>query len=154
MRKKHIRPSFGNDDSESLDLEALAVVEVSSERPDYPIENAFNASAEHGWRAATGGSQTIRLLFDEPQSIGRIGLVFNEAKCERTQEFALSWLADGQQSFREILRQQWNFSPHGATFENENYDVKLTGVKALELRIQPSPFAPVSTACLRRRVSL
>jgi hypothetical protein len=35
------------------------------------------------------------------------------------------------------LRQQYNFSPPGATCEREDYDVNLNGVTALELRIVP-----------------
>ena len=40
----------------------------------------------------------------------RIALVFEENDTRRTQEFVLRWSADGGQSFREIVRQQWNFS--------------------------------------------
>jgi hypothetical protein len=44
--------------------------------------------------------------------------------------------ADGE-SFREIVRQQWNFSPSGSTSEVEDYAVALACVSALELRIVP-----------------
>jgi len=40
-----------------------------------------------GWRAADSGTQTIRLIFDEPQKLTRISLVFEESETERTQEF-------------------------------------------------------------------
>ena len=39
--------------------------------------------------------------------------------------------------FREIVRQQWNFSPQGSTSEIEDYGVGLPGVSALELTITP-----------------
>jgi hypothetical protein len=63
--------------------------------------------------------------------------VFHEDEQERTQEFVLRWSADGGQSYREILRQQDNFSPPAATHEVEDYDVDLDGVTALELKIVP-----------------
>jgi hypothetical protein len=89
-----------------------------------------------GWRAAQPGEQTIRLRFDEPLTIKQIRLVFHEDEQKRTQEFVLRWSPDGGQSYREIVRQQYNFSPPGAR-EIEDYDVNLDGVTALELRIVP-----------------
>jgi hypothetical protein len=104
---------------------------------DYPVESALIPGTGLGWRAAQPGEQTIRLLFDEPHRIKRIRLVFHEDEQERTQEFVLRWSPDGGQSYREILRQQYNFSPPGAADEVENYDVDLDGVTALELIIVP-----------------
>jgi hypothetical protein len=120
-----------------LDLELLAQVEITSEDVDYPIESALIPGTGLGWRAAQPGEQTIRLLFDEPRSLRRIHLMFHEGEQERTQEFVLRWSPDGGQSYREILRQQFNFSPPGATREVEDYDVELAGVTILELKIVP-----------------
>ncbi len=63
--------------------------------------------------------------------------MFHEDEQERTQEFVLRWSSDGGQSYREILRQQYNFSPPEAAPELEDYDIDLNGVTALELRIVP-----------------
>jgi hypothetical protein len=49
----------------------------------------------------------------------------------------LRWSKDGGRSYREILRQQYTFSPPGATREVEDYTVNLDGVTALELTIVP-----------------
>ena len=120
-----------------LDLEHLAQVEITSEDADYPIESALISDIGSGWRAAQPGEQTIRLLFDEPLRLKRIHLVFSEGELERTQEFVLRWSPDGGQSYREILRQQYNFSPPDAAREVEDYDLDLDGVTALELKIVP-----------------
>jgi hypothetical protein len=56
---------------------------------------------------------------------------------ERTQEFTLRWAPAADGSTREIVRQQWNFSPTGSTTEIEDYVVDLDGVSVLELAIQP-----------------
>lgn len=120
-----------------LNLEALADVEVTSEEAEYPIEAAFIAGAESGWRAERPGEQTIRLLFDEPQSIKRLHLEFHEDRSERTQQFVLRWSSDDGRSYREIVRQQFNFSPPNTTTEREDYNVELAGVTALELNIIP-----------------
>jgi hypothetical protein len=120
-----------------LDIDLLAQVEITSEDVGYPIESALIPGTGSGWRAAQPGEQTIRLLFDEPLRIKRIRLVFHEDDHERTQEFVLQWSPDGGQSYREILRQQYNFSPPAATREIEDYNIDLDGVTALELRIVP-----------------
>jgi hypothetical protein len=120
-----------------LDLEHLAQVEITSEDAGYPIEGALIPGIGSGWRAAQPGEQTIRLLFDEPRRLNRIHLVFHEDEQERTQEFVLRWSPDGGQSFREIVRQQYNFGPPEAAREVEDYDIDLDGVTALELRIVP-----------------
>jgi hypothetical protein len=120
-----------------LDLPGLAQVELTSEDAAYPIEAALIPGAGSGWQAAQVGEQTIRLLFDKLQRLTRIQLLFHEDRQARTQEFVLRWSPDGGQSYREIVRQQYNFSPPGVTREFEDYAVDLAGVTVLELRIVP-----------------
>ena len=123
---------------EWLDLEHMTQVEVTSEEPTHLIESALIPGTELGWRAAEAGEQTIRLLFDEPQRIKRIRLLFDEQLGgERTQEFVLRWSPGDAQQYREIVRQQYNFSPPAVTSEVEDYGVDLDGVAALELKIIP-----------------
>jgi hypothetical protein len=64
-------------------------------------------------------------------------LVFEDAGNSRTQEFVLRWSPDIECSFREIVRQQWNFSPPDSVREKEDYAVELSEVKVLELMIVP-----------------
>ena len=120
-----------------LDLQSLAQVELTSEDAANPIEAALVPGAGLGWRAAQAGEQTISLLFDELQRVRRIQLLFHEDQQARTQEFVLRWSPDGGQSYRELVRQQYNFSPPGVTREFEDYAVDLAGVTILELTIVP-----------------
>ncbi len=117
------------------DLERIARVEITSEDAAFPIEHALGKTATTGWRAATTGPQVIRLFFDEPQSIRRITLHFVDKEAERAQEFAV--FAGSGTELREVVRQQWNFSPHGTTEEIEDFTVALSGVTVMELRIDP-----------------
>ncbi len=118
-----------------LDLQHLAQVEITSEESAHPVEAALLPGGS-GWRAAHAGEQTIRILFDAPQNIRRVQLLINEQHQTRTQEFALRWSADEGQSYREIVRQQYNFNPD-MTRELEDYTVDLPGVTTLELVIKP-----------------
>lgn len=120
-----------------LDLEPLVEVEITSEDPAWPIESALLPGSGPGWRAAGPGPQTIRLRFDSPRPLRRIRLEFREAADERTQEYVMRWSADGGHEFREVLRQQWNFSPGGSTHEVEDLTVALEGVTVLELQVTP-----------------
>ena len=132
-----------------LDVERAALVEVTSEDNDHPVESAFVSGDALGWRAAVPGTQTIRLIFDQPQKLRAILLVFEENDIPRTQEFVLRWSPDGGSSFREIVRQQWNFSPGVATREVEEYQVDLSGVTVLELEINPHIGGGVARASLK-----
>jgi len=135
-------------DQDWLNVERLADVEVTSEDPRYPIEAALVPGRGSGWRAAEPGGQTMRLLFTSPQRLRRIWLVFAESTIERTQEYVLRWSSDGGQSFHEIVRQQWNFSPRGATWETEDHRVELSDVAILELSIIPDTSGNLAFASL------
>jgi len=140
MRKRIInsvpQKNVGSD-HKWLDIEKLAAAEVTSENNEFPIESALLPDRVSGWRASVPGEQVIRILFDNPQKLQWIRLNFEEREIERTQEYVLRWSPDAGQSYQEIIRQQWNFSPEGATNEVEDYKVELPAVTILELSINP-----------------
>ena len=139
MRKRIIDHGMKSspDDQAWLELESLAQVEVSSEQAQHPIEAALVPGASPGWRAAAPGQQVIRLMFDEPQNLRRIHLVFDEHERERLQEYTLRWSSGDGQHYCEIVRQQYTFSPPTTTTEVEDYKVNLDSCAELELSIVP-----------------
>ena len=152
MRKRFITPSaerIGTRGESWLDVDRAAVVEVTSEDKDFPVESAFVAGDARGWRAAAPGSQTIRLIFDQPQRLRCVSLIFEENEAARTQEFVLRWSSDGGSSLKEIVRQQWNFSPPETKREGEEYQVDLSGVTVLELMIVPEISGGTARASLK-----
>jgi hypothetical protein len=140
MRKRIIDPQAAKANSSSnaqwLDLAQIATVEVSSEDAGFPVESAFTGEGP-GWRAGTSGEQQIRLIFDEPISVRRIQLRFEEPEATRTQELILRWSGADGGSGADIVRQQWNFSPHGSITEVEDYTVDLRNLSELEIVIRP-----------------
>jgi hypothetical protein len=140
MRKRIIAQAQkepASSDQDWLNVAELAEVEITSEDPAHPIESALLPDRASGWRAAGPGQQTIRLLFNHPQRLRRIWMNFVEPGTERTQEYVLRWSPDRGRSFRDIVRQQWNFSPRGTTNETEDHHVELSAVTVLELSIIP-----------------
>src|SRR5215471_13884982 len=139
MRKRIISRALNTQEPkrEWLDLEHIASVEMTSEDEAFPIEAALLGRDRRGWRAAASGVQTIRLVFDGPQRVRRVSIVFEENETKRTQEFTLRWSPDRGSSFKEIVRQQWNFSSPNSTLEAEDYTIDLSNVTVLDLTIEP-----------------
>lgn len=144
MRKKILGSGSGavgvhvhRPNDEWLDVSQIATVEVSSEHPLFPVESIFQERANIGWRADQEGEQLLRLILDEPVRLHRIQLEFIETEYERTQEFTIRWSAARGGPMREIVRQQWTFSPGGSTREIEDYAVDLENAAVLELSIRP-----------------
>ena len=63
-------------------------------------------------------------------------MIFEEEQYSRTQEFVLRAGASLTGPLREIVRQQYNFTP--VSSEVEDYRVNLGAVRVLELEIIPS----------------
>lgn len=141
MKKRMINPAPRSEgepvDADWLRLDELVEVEITSESAAHPIEAALRGDGGLGWRADAPGAQIIRLCFEKPRTIRRVRVVIEERERERTQEFVLRAAAATGGPWRELARQQFNFSPSGATREQEDYGVNLPVVAALELAIVP-----------------
>lgn len=135
---KHVRPAGPQPplEAEWLDLADGVEVVLTSEDPERPIEGALLSEQTAGWRAATTGPQTISLIWPVPIRVQRIRLVFEERTQARTQEFVLR--ASTRDGVREIVRQQFTFSPPHTTVEREEYTAHLDNVARLQLEIVPA----------------
>lgn len=152
MRKRLVSPirrTTAVEDRKWLELDLAAQVEVSSEAAGYPVEEALLKNGR-GWRADMPGSQTIRLLFDQPQTIHLVRMLFKEQDLARTQEFLLRWLPSSSTSWVDLVRQQWNFSPPNTVEECEEYQFDLSSAAALELNITPDISCGEAHASLHR----
>jgi hypothetical protein len=122
---------------EWLPVKRLARIEASSEDVEHPVDDALAPEARTEWRAAKPGPQVIEIRFKEVRHVRHIRLVIVDPDQARTQEFTLSWSSRRGEQHRTIVRQQFNFSPTGATTEVEDYQVDLPAAKVLQLRIVP-----------------
>ena len=122
------------------DIASIATVLVTSEEPDHPIDHVFDGQRGAGarrWIAAEPGEQTVILAFDAPQTIRKLLIDIDEPEVTRTQEMDVSISADGGRTYRELLRQEYTFSPPGTSREHEEWTVNTAGVSHLRVRIKP-----------------
>ena len=125
---------------EEIDIAAVATVLVTSESPEHPVDHAFDRLRGPGgsrWVAGEPGEQTLILAFDTPQSIRRVALEVEEPEVARTQELQLAVSTDGGRTYRELIRQEYHFSPPGTTFEREDWAIHSDGATHLRLVIRP-----------------
>src|SRR6266496_1112806 len=127
LRKQVLQyPAATEPQSGEIPVAAVATVLVTSETVDHPIDNAFDSRRGPGgsrWVAEKPGEQTLILAFDVPQTLHKITLEVEEQAVNRTQELALAVSYDGGQTYRELVRQEFNFSPPSTTFEREEWKV-------------------------------
>src|SRR5262249_29310502 len=153
LRKRVIPTPF----QEPISLEGaisivdVATVQVTSEQRDHPIDHAFDPSRGPGgsrWIADAPGEQSVTLVFDSPQSIRQIGIEVEELAVSRTQELSVSASSDGGRTYRELIRQEFNFSPPGTSFERELWSVSAGAVTHLRLSIKPDKGGHIGRATL------
>ena len=144
LRKQILRPDSETmspkTSATTMSVADIASVQVSSEDPSYPIDHAFDNHRGPGgtrWMAGEVGEQTIILAFDQPQRVQKVGLEIEEPETSRTQELSLAVSRDGGHTYREVLRQEYNFSPPHTTFERESWAMPVENMTHLRLTIKP-----------------
>ena len=114
-----------------LDLDAVADVSIVADGRRIP-------RAAGAWSADYPGDQTIEIRFREPTSLACLRVVCSELEQSRTQEMTIWASLHRGEQHREVVRQQFTFSPDGATKEVETYALRLDGVSLVQVRIIPS----------------
>ena len=139
------------DEAEGMYIPELATVLVTSEAAEHPVDCLFDGHDGPGgtrWVAAVDGEQELILAFDTPQTIREVGLETEELQASRTQVLTLALSQNGGRTYREILRQEFNFSPPGTIFERERWTVPATMVSHLRVTIQPDKGGKLGRASL------
>ena len=119
---------------------SAATVVVSSEAEGHPVSHAFDAHRGPGgtqWMAGEPGDQKMIITFHQPVPIRRITVEIEEREIHRTQELQVSVSNDAAKTYRELRRQEFTFSPEGATWECEDWAVAESNVTHVKLVIRP-----------------
>ena len=124
-----------------IDIASHAVLAYTSDDPGHPIENLIDGRNGRGgtfWAGAKPNTtERIVVEFDQPQSISCMIYEVEESSCERTQEVRVEVSSDGARTYRQVLVQEYTFSPAGATFQREEQHLNLPSITHLRLTIVP-----------------
>src|SRR5512145_1913367 len=154
MLRKQIVPKRAGEPASlegEIRIADVATIQVTSEQGDHPIDHAFDQRRGPGgtrWIADAPGEQSVTLVFDRPQPIHQVGVEVEELEVSRTQELAVSVSSDGGRTYRELVRQEFTFSPPGTTFEREDWSVVADAVTHLRLEIKPDKGGRIGRATL------
>ena len=128
--------------ADEIDIAGCATIAYSSEDPAHPVEDLFDGRSGPGatrWMSARPDTlEHIVVEFDQPQTISRLVYEVEEAIRERTQEIRVEVSEDGGRTYRQILVQEYTFSPRGATYQREEQRFSLPRVTHLRLTIVPN----------------
>ena len=130
-----------NGAADEIDIAGCATVAYSSENPAHPVEHLFDGRSGPGasrWISARSDTvEHIVLEFDQPQPISRLVYEVEETDRERTQEVRVEVSEDRGRTYRNILVQEYTFSPRGATYQRE--EQRFDHVRATHLRLTIVP---------------
>jgi hypothetical protein len=125
-----------------IDIASQATLAYSSEDPDHPLEHLIDGHCGRGatrWASARPNeTEHIVLEFDYPQHISRLVYEVEESRQERTQEVRVEVSSDNGRTYRQVLAQDYTFSPQGATFQQEDLRLDLPAITHLRLTIVPN----------------
>lgn len=140
MRKKILKetPPAPRESGGGLDVPAIATALCTSELEGHPVEYMFDGRLDTRWVADADGEQTLILAFDTAQTLSRVALLIEERTERRTQELDLALSTDGGLTFREVVRQEFNFSPDGTTIQRQDWQLP-PGQPCTHLRLHIRP---------------
>jgi hypothetical protein len=129
-------------DAGEINTAGCATIAYSSEDAAHPVERMLDGRSRPGatrWMSARPDTTEHMVIeFDRPQTISRLVYEVEETMRERTQEVRVEVSEDGGRSYRQILVQEYNFSPGGATYQREEQRFNLRQVTHLRLTIVPN----------------
>ena len=144
LRKRQLEPDGARlaRASDEVDIASCATIAYSSENPAHPVEHLLDGTSGPGatrWISARPDViEQIVVEFDQLQTISRLVYEVEEAVRERTQEVRVEVSEDGGRTFRQLLVQEYTFSPRGATYQREEQRLNLHQVSHLRLTIVPN----------------
>jgi F5/8 type C domain len=142
--RKRLLPKEGENPAASageIDITSHAVLAYTSDDPDHPIDNLIDGHYGRNstfWASANPNTiERIIVEFDHPQSVSWMVYEVEDCECARTQEVSVEVSLDGGRTYRQMLVQEYTFSPDGATFQREVQRLNLPPISHLRLTIVP-----------------
>ncbi len=128
--------------ADEIDIASCGTIAYSSEDSAHPVEHLLDRRDGPGgsrWVSARPDvTEQILIEFDRPQVISRLLYDVEELGRERTQEIRVEVSEDEGRTYRQILVQEYTFSPGGATYQHEEQRFSPVRVSHLRLTIVPN----------------
>jgi hypothetical protein len=125
-----------------IDIARHAALAYWSEDPNHPLEHLIDRHYGPGatrWASARPNTtEYIVFEFDRVQRISRLIYEVEERREQRTQEVRVEVWTDRDRAYRQVLVQEYTFSPQGATFEHEDVQLDLPAISHMRLIIVPN----------------
>jgi hypothetical protein len=140
LHKQPIRGPSSRIPRKEIAISKLATLLATSESPSHSINCICDGRSGPGgtrWIADEPGDQTVVLTFDTPCNLHKISLEVEEQRLNRTQELDLAISRDGGLTYRDVIHQEYKFSPSGKTFEHEEWRIPAKGVTNVWVWIRP-----------------
>lgn len=144
LQKRQLKPdqAASAGAANEIDIANCATIAYSSEDPAHPVEYLLDSRSGPGatrWCSARPDvTELLVLEFDRPQAISRLLYEVEEAERERTQEVQVEVSEDRGRTYRQILVQEYTFSPGGATYQREEQRLNVHQASHLRLTIVPN----------------
>jgi hypothetical protein len=144
LRKRPLQPGGATSVgiADEIDIAGRATLLYSSEQSAHPVEHLLDGRSGPGasrWISARPDMiEQIVVQFDQPRAISRLVYEVEEAERERTQEVRVEVSEDGGRTYRQILVQEYTFSPAGATYQREDQRFSLRQASHLRLTVVPN----------------
>ena len=142
--RKRLLPKEGENPAAfagEIDIASHAVLAYTSDDPGHPIDNLIDGHYGRDstfWAGAKPNTmERIIVEFDHPQSVSWMVYEVEDCTCTRTQEVSVEVSLDGGRTYRQMLVQEYTFSPDGATFQREVQRLNLPPISHLRLTIVP-----------------
>src|SRR3977135_1464683 len=125
-----------------IDIASRATVAYSSEDPAHPVEHLidghYGRGSTHWASARPNATERIVLVSVRTHMISCLVDGGEECRQERTQEVRVEVSSDHGRSYRQVLVQEYTFSPQGAIFQHEELRLELPAITNLSLTIVPN----------------
>jgi len=140
--------------ADEIDIAGSATIAYSSENTSHPVQLLLDGRSGPGarrWISARPDTIEHRIVeFDQPQAISRLVYEVEEAERERTQEVRVEASEDGGRTYRQILVQEFTFSPGEPPTSAKTSALISTGLAVSVSRFLQTRAAP---AWRRHRIS-
>ncbi|AKV04069.1 hypothetical protein AKJ09_10732 [Labilithrix luteola] len=151
-----VRKYAGIVPTDTVDLVAVASVDVTSEQELFPIDHVFDGRMGPGgscWIAETPGPQTIHLRFASASDFARLVIESEERSVTCTQRIEVACWSERRHQRAETAPRVLEYAPYGPSFHQVTWELDERAVTDVWIHVTPMPrshLASLTSVVFRR----